>query len=128
MPCRFLQFPGANIPVLHSARESPGLPGRRPLERERGSLFPARFGRVRRVVSDVADLLAVQPDLKMRPLEADSNVVPVTLLADHWKLIAILQIRIVSGPAVTRGQPVDVPSDRFGYRAVDDDSDILSGL
>ena len=111
-----------------AARKSSGLPGRRPLERNRRSLSPAGFRGIRGVVDDVDDLRVVQPDLKMRTLETESHVVPAPRLADHREPVAILEIDVVLRAAVPRGQPVDVPADRLGHGAVHDDADILAGF
>ena len=63
----------------------------------------------------------------MRALERDTHVIPVTLLANHRKLIAILEIAALAA-AIARRQPVDVSSDGFRRRAMDDDADVFAGF
>src|SRR5882672_185330 len=78
--CSFLKFPSADVLVFDGAGKASRFSRGRPLERNRRRVLPVRFGWIGRVVRDVADLLVVQPHLKMRALEADADVIPVALL------------------------------------------------
>src|SRR2546425_10970745 len=84
-----LRLSSPDVLVLDGAREAAGLSRRRPLEPNGGRFFPTGLGRVRRVIHHIANLLAVQPDLQVRPSEADSKMVPVRFLADRRELVAV---------------------------------------
>src|SRR5262245_55960560 len=64
----------------------------------------------------------------MRALERDPQVIPIVLLPNLRELVAVLEIRVVFGAAVAGRQPVDVPADGFGQRAMDDHADVLPGF
>ena len=86
------------------------------LNADRSGFLPLRFGRVRRIVVDVADLRAVQEHLKTRAVGADAEAVPLLFLP---------QARELRVPLV---QPQHVAADRARRLPMHDDANVLSRL
>src|SRR5439155_26114398 len=56
-----------------------------------------------------------------------TKMVPVHVLTNRLELVAVLEVSLLAA-AVTRRQPIDLPSDRLRNGTVHDDADVFAGL